>query len=439
MDNELFKVITLQEAAKLWNKDDSTLRRVINGPNFKNNIDYRKTGKVWLIRKDAMERVYGPPKEKGIQNSSGLEQIKKYLGNVIGVTKSFHVLSDQDLKFSFIETLEYIRQFKLDNDFLDIKDIKDHKEIKECIKSNRALQSELEKRNIGYVDIEDPVDNEVVRRVKLKQFDIERLVYLTEEKKVKEFHAPCIAKEGLDFIYNRITNENIALVGGPGVGKTVLAKLLTERFVEENEKVLIINDAAHYRELYEYADIIEYLGGENGEIENYHISDDLNSIKVNEKIFTKKIIQINIMDSYSEKTDAVILDIINLASKNGVKRIIFENIKVQFFLKNIDELAFKCKNVRMIALLNDCLGNKIINQSGKTDGELVFKDIFSNIMLFNGVIGLLESYADHYGIEVIDYMKNIQSGSGVFHKRCNEGTVLVTIEDKYYKYVKRPT
>jgi hypothetical protein len=51
--------ITLQKAAELWNKNDSTLRRVIKGPNFTEGIDYKKQGRDWLIQKSAMERVYG--------------------------------------------------------------------------------------------------------------------------------------------------------------------------------------------------------------------------------------------------------------------------------------------------------------------------------------------------------------------------------------------
>lgn len=58
-NNVLNEVITIQEAAAIWNKEESTLRRVLGGPRFVEGKDYRKAGKVWLISRSAMERVYG--------------------------------------------------------------------------------------------------------------------------------------------------------------------------------------------------------------------------------------------------------------------------------------------------------------------------------------------------------------------------------------------
>lgn len=52
------EIITLQEAATLWGFDSSTLRHAIAKGKFK-KYEYKKSGKVWLIKKSAMERVYG--------------------------------------------------------------------------------------------------------------------------------------------------------------------------------------------------------------------------------------------------------------------------------------------------------------------------------------------------------------------------------------------
>jgi hypothetical protein len=65
--NDLFDILTLQEAGELWNKDDSTLRRVIAGPQFVENTDYRKSGKVYLVRRAAMERVYGAIQDQDLK------------------------------------------------------------------------------------------------------------------------------------------------------------------------------------------------------------------------------------------------------------------------------------------------------------------------------------------------------------------------------------
>lgn len=52
-------VYTISEAAKKWNKDTSTIRKAIAAKRMKENIDYRKAGKVYLIKHEAMERLYG--------------------------------------------------------------------------------------------------------------------------------------------------------------------------------------------------------------------------------------------------------------------------------------------------------------------------------------------------------------------------------------------
>jgi len=69
--NGLFDVLTLQEAGKLWGKDDSTLRRVITDPKFVENVDYRKTGKSYLVTRVAMERVYGKIQDQDLKGFIG--------------------------------------------------------------------------------------------------------------------------------------------------------------------------------------------------------------------------------------------------------------------------------------------------------------------------------------------------------------------------------
>lgn len=51
--------MTFSEATEKWGLADSTLRKMTTTDKLKEGIDYRKSGKVWLITNDAMERVYG--------------------------------------------------------------------------------------------------------------------------------------------------------------------------------------------------------------------------------------------------------------------------------------------------------------------------------------------------------------------------------------------
>ncbi|WP_271814468.1 helix-turn-helix domain-containing protein [Clostridium beijerinckii] len=62
--NPLDEVMAFSEASEIWGLGESTLRSTVRTDKLQESIDYRKSGKVWLITKDAMIRVYGEPKSK---------------------------------------------------------------------------------------------------------------------------------------------------------------------------------------------------------------------------------------------------------------------------------------------------------------------------------------------------------------------------------------
>ena len=57
-NSELDSVLSLQEAAEMYSKDDSTLRKAIADGRFSPN-EFRKTGRNYIITKAGLERVYG--------------------------------------------------------------------------------------------------------------------------------------------------------------------------------------------------------------------------------------------------------------------------------------------------------------------------------------------------------------------------------------------
>jgi hypothetical protein len=63
-DNALYKVLTFAEASEKWNLNDSTLRKAVKTDRLIEGLDYRKSGKVWLIRVETMEKLYGKLEEK---------------------------------------------------------------------------------------------------------------------------------------------------------------------------------------------------------------------------------------------------------------------------------------------------------------------------------------------------------------------------------------
>lgn len=59
---EISDVLTVSEAANLYQLNESTLTRACTRqkgypPRFKEG-EFRKSGKIWLITRDAMERLY---------------------------------------------------------------------------------------------------------------------------------------------------------------------------------------------------------------------------------------------------------------------------------------------------------------------------------------------------------------------------------------------
>lgn len=58
-DTDLYNVFNTTEAAILWGKDESTIRKAIQNGKFEQWSDYRKSGRITLITRRAMERVYG--------------------------------------------------------------------------------------------------------------------------------------------------------------------------------------------------------------------------------------------------------------------------------------------------------------------------------------------------------------------------------------------
>ena len=60
--NLINEVMTFAEATVLWGLADSTLRKMVTDNRLVEGKDYRKSGKVWIITKAAMKKLYGDPK-----------------------------------------------------------------------------------------------------------------------------------------------------------------------------------------------------------------------------------------------------------------------------------------------------------------------------------------------------------------------------------------
>lgn len=57
-NTDLRQILSLQEAAEIWGLDDSTLRKAIANGRFGEG-EFRKTGRNYIVKKSAVERLYG--------------------------------------------------------------------------------------------------------------------------------------------------------------------------------------------------------------------------------------------------------------------------------------------------------------------------------------------------------------------------------------------
>ena len=59
---EINNIMTVSEAAEIWGITEGAIRKAIKSNKFIPSIDYRKAGRITLMCREAMERVYGTPK-----------------------------------------------------------------------------------------------------------------------------------------------------------------------------------------------------------------------------------------------------------------------------------------------------------------------------------------------------------------------------------------
>ena len=64
IDLDIYNVMTVNEAAEIWGKTEGAIRAAIKAKKFILGVDYRKAGRITLITREAMEKVYGKLENK---------------------------------------------------------------------------------------------------------------------------------------------------------------------------------------------------------------------------------------------------------------------------------------------------------------------------------------------------------------------------------------
>lgn len=58
MKNIFDDLLSLKEAAELYGREESTLRRAISNGKLIEGVDCKKFGKQWVLKKSSMDRIY---------------------------------------------------------------------------------------------------------------------------------------------------------------------------------------------------------------------------------------------------------------------------------------------------------------------------------------------------------------------------------------------
>lgn len=138
---DLNDVLTAKEAEQLWDLKDGTIRSSCTRGRLNEFIKYgqvRKSGSTWLIKKEAMEQVYGKTKEEKemeflqlVENLKGRNVTMLEMDNVLGVENSIFDYEEQDWCFGKDSAFAYTNEGIQYNVFFEV--VEKHEDNTETI------------------------------------------------------------------------------------------------------------------------------------------------------------------------------------------------------------------------------------------------------------------------------------------------------------------
>lgn len=139
---DLSQVMTFSEAAEKWGlANGNTIRKAVERKRFKAD-EIRKSGDVWLTTYEAMQRVFGNPRQSDLNIS--MDSLSKYISQSIyknddAKAKIEKMIKDIEKTIAHHKTVTITAQEDQENIIMVLKDEND---VKTFIKSiNRYLES----------------------------------------------------------------------------------------------------------------------------------------------------------------------------------------------------------------------------------------------------------------------------------------------------------
>lgn len=324
------------------------------------------------------------------------ESLKNYFKNTFGLKQTLSELSNEQLQQDFIDTVNYIVAFNNEPHMLK------EKVIHKFSNTLNLMHTELMKRNIAEIELSDEFYGSSVRKyMHLPMFNVKELL------SGKTYRTVAMTNNAVNFIYNELSEDNIAILGAPGSGKTVLVKLLAEKYICDNEKVLIICCGQSSSE---YQDCVKYLNGKM-------IYINRNIVELENEAWDKNLNCVGFSSFNKYEIDTFILEILKLAAEKGVNKIFIDEANESFFNENSEYLIDNYCSTKITALF---YGDRPFESEKE---GYSFKNIFPNVIFMKNSNFISEHFLEHYNIksDLSCEISELKRGASfILHNNCAE-------------------
>ena len=287
------------------------------------------------------------------------------------------------------------------------KDIQYKEGILEMLEKNNNIQYILINENLnGQIKIE-----ELINKIKKINSKINIIIILNKKDNIKEeyllqnktnfiYKEELLLENILELLFNK--NKIISIIGSAGNGKTITTIILSEILIKyKNKKILIVEDNIKNNSILK---IYKKENAENNKINNNNVqinnkkTNDDKTIKIKNNLYLfniknisnnykkDKIKIINQINKIKNNYDYIFIDMQNLNSIKIYEKIITDNILI------LNSNILEINKIKNYIINNNLISLKIIlnNYNENSISEKILINIFNNKNKFNNKIKIIE-------------------------------------------------
>lgn len=298
------------------------------------------------------------------------------------------------------------------------KDIQYKEGILEMLEKNNNIQYILINENLnGQIKIE-----ELINKIKKINSKINIIIILNKKDNIKEeyllqnktnfiYKEELLLENILELLFNK--NKIISIIGSAGNGKTITTIILSEILIKyKNKKILIVEDNIKNNSILK---IYKKENAENNKINNNNVqinnkkTNDDKTIKIKNNLYLfniknisnnykkDKIKIINQINKIKNNYDYIFIDMQNLNSIKIYEKIITDNILI------LNSNILEINKIKNYIINNNLISLKIIlnNYNENSISEKILINIFNNKNKFNNKIKIIEKIENNKNYNLI--------------------------------------